>query len=209
MKKFSVIICLAAVVALLFSSCTPTIRFNLDPDTNLKSHKIYIQSIEDLRPVNERVGYQIFYVSSITDLDYKDGFLNEFRGGFQDGLGEVTTLVSEKKDSDVTLQVTIHHFYGEYSQTVKTVLWEYGTALLLFIPRLVTDAIPYNSFAGRVAMDLRFEGKDGVKTLRLVDVTVTDSVITYKRGSADTANRLSRAASVETTRILEDVLNEL
>ncbi len=58
-------------------------------------------------------------------------------------------------------------------------------------------------------MDLRFEGKDGVKTNRMVDITVTDSVTTYKRGNADTANRLSHAASVETTRILEDVLNEL
>jgi len=207
MKKILLIVYITAAYILFLSSCTPTIRFDIEPQKEFPRRKIYIQQVEDRRPVNERRGYKIFYVDSISDEDYADGFLNEFKGGLGKGLEEHFSIVSDKDTAEVTLNVTVHHFYGEYSQTVKTVFWEYGTGLLLFIPRLVTDAIPYVAFAGRVSIEFAFETADGQRINRTLDVTVTDDVTPYTRGSANTASRLSKAASVEITRIFEEVLN--
>jgi hypothetical protein len=209
MKKVLLVVYVVCASILFLSSCTPTIRFDLEPETEFAQHKIYIQQVADHRPVHERRGYKIFYVDSISDKDYANGFLNEFKGGLGDGLGEHFLLVTDPSAATFTLVVTVNHFYGEYSQTVKTVFWEYGTGLLLFIPRLVTDAISYVAFAGRVAIDFEISTNDGRTLKRSLDVTVTDDVPPYTRGSASTASRLSKAASKEITQIFTEVLREI
>ena len=158
MKKAIISIYIVLAYTLFISSCSPTIRFDVD-GLSTRRISLYLYPIEDKRPVNERIGYTIFYVDSISDEDYAEGFVKEFQEGLAGSLEEYFILVENQKDADIVLRTTVHHFYGEYSQTVKTVFWEYGTALLLFIPRLFTDAIPYNSFAGRVAFDLSFSYK--------------------------------------------------
>lgn len=208
MKKLIIFVFIVLVMGAFLSSCTPRIRFDLEP-TTVNRKRIFIDTIEDFRPLNERQGYKIFYVDSISDDDYEGGFLNEFKRGFISSLGDSFTLVSQAEHSDISLKLSVYHFYGEYSQTVKTVLWEYGTVILLFIPRLVTDLIPYNTFAGRVAIDLSFTGKNGIKVNRSLDVNVTDSVSTYKRSSSGTSSRLSKAASVEMNKIFQEVLTKI
>ncbi|MBW1767162.1 MAG: hypothetical protein JRJ02_05775 [Deltaproteobacteria bacterium] len=208
MKKLGIILYFALAYIIFFSSCSPRIRF----DTGLQGpqiKRIFLQKLEDIRPINEKEGYKIFYVDSISDKDYDHGFLAEFRRGLIKKLDESFILVLDKEKADIVMDISVRHFYGEYSQSVKTVFWEYGTVILLFLPRLITDAIPYNRFAGRVAMDLSFTGKDGKKISRSLDIKITGNVCTYKRGSAGTASRLSEAASPELNAILREILDEI
>jgi hypothetical protein len=208
MKKLGIILYLILAYILFFSSCSPRIRF--DPGLNVPhKNRVFMHGIKDLRPVNEKQGYKIFYIDSISDDDYKPGFRTEFKQAIYKKLHESFIFVSDEKKADVVLNIIVNHFYGEYSRSVKTVFWEYGTVLLLFIPRLATDAIPYNSFAGRVTIDLLFTTKNGRSISKSLDVKVTDKVSTYRRGNADTASRLSKAASPRLNTILKEVLNEI
>ncbi|MCG8336622.1 MAG: hypothetical protein MJE63_19110 [Proteobacteria bacterium] len=208
MKKTGFMLYLVLITFLFVTSCSPTIRFDVDGPSK-KEKRVYLQEVSDKRPVNERVGYKIFYVDSISDEDYPEGFAAEFRMGIRDALEDYFIIVKDKSSADVVLHVDVHHFYGEYSQTVKTVFWEYGSALLLFIPRLLTDAIPYNEFAGRVAFDMSFDFQRGNHIQKSIDVKVTDSVTTYMRGSADTASRLSNAASPKLDSVMKEIMHQL
>jgi len=208
MKKLAAIVYIILAYVLFFSSCSPRIRFDLGRSGPRKD-KIFMHKIEDLRPVNEKEGYKIFYIDSISDEDYEQEFITEFRHGIFEKLKESFVIVQDEQNADVVLDISVRHFYGEYSRTVKTVFWEYCTAILLFIPRLVTDAIPYNSFAGRIAMDLIFTTKNNRKIFKSLVAMVTAKVSTFKRGNADTASRLSKAASPKLSTLLGEVMNEI
>jgi hypothetical protein len=208
MKKIGIPLYIILAYLLFFSSCSPTIQFKFkNPKRSQKT--IYVKSVRDIRPVNERVGYKIFYIDSISDDDYADGFLNEFNEGLNDALQDCFKLVENEEEADIKLEVTVIHFYGEYSQSVKTVFWEYGSGLLLFIPRLLTDAIPYNHFAGRAAFKLEFSSASSEPIQKTVDIKITDTVTSYARGSADTASRLSKAASPQFENAIREVKDEL
>jgi hypothetical protein len=206
-KKLFVILLLLylPVMYLLFiHSCAPRMRFCIDPLQGGARLRLFIGEMSDERPRNERIGYKVIYINSISDEDYRGGFGNELRNGMERGFGKAFTIVHNRDRADVVMACAVRHFYGEYFRTVKAGVWEFGTALLLFIPRLVTDAIPYNTFAGRAAMDVSFVMKDGRKFKRSFDIKIVNSVSTYRRGNYDTAARLSRAASKELNKIVRE-----
>ena len=120
------------------------------------------------------------------------------------GFGKAFTIVQSRDRADAVMTCAVKHFYGEYFRTVKAGVWEFSSALLLFIPRLVTDAIPYNAFAGRAAMDISFVMKDGRKFNKSFDLKIVDTVSTYRRGNYDTAARLSAATSKKLNKIVRE-----
>jgi hypothetical protein len=83
---------------------------------------------------------------------FPKGFPGDFREGLRTSLGRTVELVDSASAADMTMKVTVRHFYGEYFRSFEAALLEFGSGLLLFLPRLVTDAIPYNAFAGRAAL---------------------------------------------------------
>jgi hypothetical protein len=194
---------LAVLCLVLLASCAPHINFNIEvPDGQAK--KLFIRGVRDNRPYNEKLGYKVFFIKSIADTDYKIGFTEEFRAGLTRGLGKEVELVGAAEDADLILDVKVNHFYGEFARTVKTVVYEYLSWILLGIPRLFTDFIPYNDFAGRAAMDLTFTRRDGSSFTRSFDLKFNDTANTYHRSSAFTAARLCKAASPEISRIVSD-----
>jgi hypothetical protein len=195
------------VMYLLFiHSCAPRIRFYIEPASGARQH-LFIGEMRDERPRNERIGYKVIYINSIADDDYPGGFGNELRNGMERGFGKAFTIVHNREGADAVMTCVVKHFYGEYFRTVKAGVWEFGTALLLFIPRLVTDAIPYNAFAGRAAMEVSFDMKDGRKFDTSFDTKIVDTVSTFRRGNYDTAARLSNAASGELNTIVRDAFH--
>jgi hypothetical protein len=208
MKKLGLFFYIILAYILFFSSCSPKIQFTGSPPGS-RNYKIFIKNVVDLRPVNEKTGYSIFYIKSISDDDYEKDFLTEFKQGIYKKISESFTIVTEQQDADTVLNISVNHFYGEYSRTVKTVIWEYGTIILLFIPRLITDAFHYNSFAGRVAMEFVFITKDGRNITKSLDIKVKDKVSTYKRGSASTVSLLGKVASPEIDTIMRGAIDEI
>ena len=185
------------VVALvLMSGCAPKIYFKLD-SIKTEKPKLFIGDIQDLRPVNERQGYKIFYIKSINDEDYKKGFMIEFKNGLFKSLERPFEIVSQADDADYRLTVKVSHFYGEFSHTVKTVFYEYCAYTCLFIPRLITDFIPYNAFAGRVAMELTFKKKNGETAGKTIDLNVAEKVSTWHRHNGYVTKKLCQAAAPE------------
>jgi hypothetical protein len=209
MKKiFLVIVPLAYIpiaYLLFFHSCAPRITFDITPVEGRAMQRLFIYEIRDARPLNEKTGYDIVYIRSISDGDYPKGFGSEFGAGLRRSLGNAFTVVDNSDAADVTMQVTVKHFYGEYFRSFEAALCEFGSAPALFLPRLVTDAIPYNAFAGRAAVDVSVVRKNGKTIIRSLDVKVTDRVATYQRGRYDTAARLCRAASPEWNALIAEL----
>lgn len=199
--KFSILI------FTLFMFCSPQIRFS-PPDAKQSNIKLFINKIKDARPVNEHVGYKIFYVSSISDADYKQGFAVEFRRAISDAMGGSFQIVEASNKADLMLDIEVLHFYGEYSQSVKSVFLEYTGFLCLYIPRLITDAIPYNHFAGRAKFSFRFNKKTGIVIKKKIDVLVSKKVSTYNRSPAATVSMLGHASETEIHRIIREVKKE-
>jgi len=193
---------------IFYFACSPTIRFTVLPTKTVatKKIKLFINSISDNRPYNEKIGYKIFYVESISDKDYENGFINEFRTGITRALKEKFILVSNKKDADLILDVTVEHFYGEYSRGVMTVFYEKASIILLYIPRLFTDFISYNTFAGRISFTLGFTlRREGGEIRKKIDERIVEEVSTYSRSSSTTASSLSSAANEKLEKLLSDV----
>lgn len=186
---------IAVTLAVAMSACAARIHFDIAPLEAIPAPRLRlaIDSITDARPPNERSGYDIFYITSISDADYDHGFVNELRAALVTALDEPFTLVDSETDADVHLDVVARHFYGEYARSVKTVFLEYAACILLCLPRLISDAIPYNHFAGRAALQLRFTWADGSELIRELDVRVVEEVSTYRRSAAATAAMLSDA----------------
>ena len=140
---------------LFFFTLPPVVNFDhFLEEYQPRSLKLYLAPTLDQRPHNEKTGYKTWYVSSIADGDYEQAFGDEINQALAKSLQPTFVLEKNKKDADLTVQVEVKHFYGEYFRTVEAALWELYTGVALFLPRVVSDFIPYNHFAGRVAMNI-------------------------------------------------------
>ncbi|MBN1533460.1 MAG: hypothetical protein JXA20_12400 [Spirochaetes bacterium] len=201
------LLCPRALCVLLLFSCTPELHFTIDPQLrHAPAPGLYIEEIDDRRPQNEKTGYDVLYLKSISDGDYRKGFAAELDGALRKSLGRAFRIVPDRDGAELRMKVTVRHFYGEYDRSVTATVYELGSALLLFIPRLVTNMIPYDRFAGRAAMDLAFTDSRGATAVKSFDVLVRDTVSAYRRGSAHTAAELCGATSRELNRIVGEIL---
>lgn len=185
-------------------SCAPRIAFPIESSTP-SPPRLALGEIIDARPVHEHVGYKIFYIDSITDSDYAEGFVPTFRQGLTEALQQHFQLVDTGAATDLTLEVEVRHFFGEYARPLESVVFENLALLCLGIPRLVGDLIPYNAFAGRVSFVMRFGDPDGQRWEREVDVQVYDQVATIRRNPAATADMLGSAATEQLEQVFMDV----
>lgn len=205
MKKSAMLL---PILGVFLFSCSPQIRLRI-PRSKLERPAVTLEKIADLRPPNERLGYKIFYVSSISDSDYTRGFLPTFEKGLKKGLAKYFELHTDSSVEFLRMRVEVLHFYGEHSRSLRSVLLEKLAWGLLQTPRLITNFLPYNHFAGRVTIGFTIETPAGSIISDSLDVKVVKNIGFYRRGSWGTAAILSNAAQKELGRTLEEMVTKI